>query len=157
AKAGDKRVALELGGNAAAVLAADADLDYAVQRCAVGGFAYAGQTCISVQRILVEAPVYETFLERFVPAVRALRCGDPLDTNTQVGRMVSEKEAARVEQWIGEAVAGGAKRLTGGARNGLFIEPTILTDTRPEMNVSCQEVFGPVVTVAPFATWEEAL
>jgi glyceraldehyde-3-phosphate dehydrogenase (NADP+) len=157
AKAGDKRVTLELGGNAAALIAADADLDYAVQRCVAGGYGYAGQTCISVQRILVEETIYDAFLARFVSAVRALRVGDPRDEATQMGPMVSEREAARVAQWIQEAADGGAKIVTGGTRRGLLFAPAVLTHVRPEMKVSCAEAFGPLVTVTPFSTWEEAL
>ncbi len=157
ALAGAKRVTLELGGNAAVVIGADADLDYAVRRCVVGGFGYAGQTCISVQRILVEADLYAAFMARFVPAVWALRAGDPLDPNTQVGPMVSEREASRVETWIAEAVAGGATPVVGGARQGLMVAPTVLTDTRPEMQIESGEAFGPVVTVAPFTDWSQAL
>ena len=155
--AGPKRVALELGGNAATIIAADADLDFAAQRCVAGGFGYAGQTCISVQRIWIEEPVYEEFLTRFLPLVRALRVGDPSDENTRMGPVISEKEASRVEQWIDEAREGGARALTGGERHGLFIEPTVLANASSRMQVSCSEVFGPVVTVAPFRSWEEAL
>lgn len=156
-RAGTKPVALELGGNAGAIIGADADLDFAALRCAAGGFGYAGQTCISVQRILIEEPVYEAFLQRFLPLVRALRVGDPRDERTQVGPMVSEKEAGRVASWIAEALAGGAQVLVGGERRGLIISPAVLANTSPEMKVSCAEAFGPVVTVAPFSTWEEAL
>jgi glyceraldehyde-3-phosphate dehydrogenase (NADP+) len=156
-KAGNKRVTLELGGNAAALIAADADLDYAVQRCVAGGYGYAGQTCISVQRILVESRIYDAFMARFVPAVRALRVGDPMDESMQMGPMVSEKEASRVEQWIREAADGGAEIVTGGTRRGLLFAPAILTHVKPEMKVSCAEAFGPLVTVAPFSSWEEAL
>jgi acyl-CoA reductase-like NAD-dependent aldehyde dehydrogenase len=99
-KAGNKKVALELGGNAAVLVGADSDLKFAAQRCAVGGFAYAGQICISVQRVLIERPVYDEFMNRFLTAVSALRVGDPLDDKTQVGPMVSDKEADRVALWF---------------------------------------------------------
>jgi glyceraldehyde-3-phosphate dehydrogenase (NADP+) len=156
-KAGEKRVALELGGNAAVLVGADADLDFAIQRCVVGGFSYAGQVCISVQRILVERPVYQAFLEKLVSAVNALRLGDPLLESTQVGPMVNEREADRVEAWIGEAVEEGAEMLTGGSRDGLMIQPAVLTGVTPGMKLSCMEAFGPVVTVEPFDDWEEAV
>lgn len=156
-RAGAKRVALELGGNAAVVIGADADMEHAAARCAVGGFSYAGQVCISVQRILIERSTYDAFLEHFLPAVKTLRVGDPMDEQTQMGPMVSEKEASRVEQWIGEAVAGGARLVTGGRRNGLFFEPAVLEAVTPGMKLACEEAFGPVVTVEPFDEWGEAL
>lgn len=156
-RAGHKRVVLELGGNAAVLVGADADLDYAVQRCVTGGFSYAGQVCISVQRILIERAVYAPFVERLVAAVKALRVGDPLDERTQVGPMVSDKEANRVEEWLREAVEGGATLLTGGRRDGLLFEPAVLAGVRPEMKVACLEAFGPLVTVEPFDSWSEAL
>lgn len=156
-RAGAKRVTLELGGNAAVLIAADADLDHAARRCAAGGYEYAGQVCISVQRILIEQPVYQAFLDRFLPLVREIRVGDPLDERTQMGPMVSEKAASRVEQWISQAIEGGARLLTGGKREGLFFEPAVLEGVKPEMKLSCEEAFGPVVTVEPFDSWEEAL
>lgn len=155
-KAGTKKVALELGGNAAVLIGADADLDYAATRCVVGGFSYAGQVCISVQRILIEAVVYEDFLARFLPAIKSLRIGDPLDETTQMGPMVSEKEASRVALWIEEAVRGGATVLTGGKRKGLFIDPTVLADVPRDSPLICAEAFGPLVTVEPFIDWTEA-
>lgn len=161
--AGTKKVALELGGNAAVIVDAaleDSVLQFALQRCVMGGFAYAGQVCIAVQNILVERALYEEFLARFVPLVEALRVGDPRDAATQVGPMISEKECGRLEQWVAEAQQAGAQVRTGGRRlaaGKLVYAPTVLTDTRPEMRVVCQEAFGPVVTVTPFDTWEEAL
>jgi acyl-CoA reductase-like NAD-dependent aldehyde dehydrogenase len=156
-RAGHKRVVLELGGNAAVLIGADADLDYAVQRCVTGGFSYAGQVCISVQRILIERAVYETFVERLDAAVRELRTGDPLDERTQMGPMVSEKEAGRVEEWLREAVEGGADLLIGGQRNGLMFEPAVLAGVTAHMKLSYMEAFGPVVTVEPFDSWPNAL
>ncbi len=157
AQAARKRVTLELGGNAAVAVCADADLENAVSRCVAGGFAYSGQVCISVQRILVEEAIYKEFLDRLVGQVECLPTGDPLDPATKVGPMVNDREASRVEEWLREAAAGGARIRTGGTRNGRFIAPTVLTETTPQMKVSCQEVFGPVVTVSPFRSWEEAL
>lgn len=157
AKAGSKKVALELGGDAAVLVGEDADLDYAVQRCVVGGFSYAGQVCISVQRILIEETVYDAFLQRLLGVVRALSVGDPLDEETQMGPMVSEKEAARVESWIAEAVANGAQTLTGGTRQGLLFAPTVLAKVPKSVHLSCREAFGPVVMVEPFQTWREAI
>ncbi len=155
--AGNKKVTLELGGNAAVVIDSDADLDFAIQRCVAGGFVYAGQTCISVQRIFVAEKVYDRFLSVFVPLVQDLRMGNPLDEATQVGPMISDREAERVERWINEAVENGAETLTGGVRTGRLVEPTVLANVPPFMKVSCEEVFGPVVIVSPYKTWDEAL
>jgi acyl-CoA reductase-like NAD-dependent aldehyde dehydrogenase len=156
-KAGKKRVTLELGGNAGVIVHDDADLAYAAERCTQGGFAYAGQTCISVQRILVAHHVFDNFLAEFVPRVRKLQLGDPLDETTDVGPMLSEAAAQRAEEWIAEATADGAKLLCGGNRRGKLLEPTVLTGTKPEQRVNCQEIFAPVVTVEPYEDFEAAL
>lgn len=156
-RAGKKKVALELGGNAAVIVHSDAELAYAAERCALGGFSYAGQTCISVQRILVERSVVSHFTDILVEKASHLKIGDPLDENTDVGPLIRESDAIRAEQWIQEAAAAGAKILTGGHRNGSMVEPTILTGTKPEMRVNCQEVFAPVVTVEPYDEFDEAL
>ena len=157
AKAGTKRVVLELGGNAAVIIEADADLAWAAARCAAGGFTYAGQSCISTQRILVHASVYTPFLDAFIPRVRQLKVGDVLDEKTDVGPMISLDAAERVERWIGEAVAGGAEIALGGERIGQVIEPTVLLHTTPEMKVNCEEVFAPLVTVTPYAKLDDAI
>lgn len=159
AQAGKKRVVLELGGNAGLIVAEDGDVAEAAARCAVGGFSYAGQSCISVQRAFAQRAVYERFLAALVPKVQALKCGDPLDEATDVGPLIRESDAARVEEWISEAVRGGAKLLCGGKRimNGRGIEPAALTNTSPEQRVNCEEIFGPVVTVEPYDTFDEAL
>jgi acyl-CoA reductase-like NAD-dependent aldehyde dehydrogenase len=157
AEAGKKRVTLELGGNAGVIIHSDAELDYAAERCAVGGFSYAGQSCISVQRILVERSVFDKFLAAFVPKVKALKAGDPMDPATDVGPLIRPADAARIEQWIDEAVKAGAKIECGGKRHGSVFEPTVLTRTQPAMKVNCQEVFAPVVTVEPYDTFDEAL
>jgi acyl-CoA reductase-like NAD-dependent aldehyde dehydrogenase len=156
-RAGKKKVALELGGNAAVIVHSDAELAYAAERCALGGFSYAGQTCISVQRILVERSVVSHFTDMLVEKACHLKIGDPLDENTDVGPLIRESDAIRAEQWIQEAAAAGAKILTGGHRKGSMVEPTILTGTKPEMRVNCQEVFAPVVTVEPYDEFDEAL
>lgn len=156
-RAGKKRVLLELGGNAAVIVHGDTDVAHAAARCASGGFVYAGQSCISVQRILVERTVFESFLEQLVSRVKALRCGDPLNEETDVGPLIRELDAIRVEEWINEAVAGGARLLCGGTRRQNVVEPAVLTGTRPDQKVNREEVFGPVVTVEPYATFEEAL
>jgi len=156
-RAGKKRVTLELGGNAGVIVHSDADLPYAVQRCVAGGFSYGGQTCISVQRILVHEPVFERFTELLLQGVRKLKCGDPMDESTDIPPLIREQDAVRVAQWIDEAVQAGAKLLCGGKRKGAMVEPAVLTGTSPHMKVNCAEVFGPVVTVEPYETFEEAL
>jgi acyl-CoA reductase-like NAD-dependent aldehyde dehydrogenase len=156
-KAGKKRVALELGGNAAVVIHSDADVPYAAERCVLGGFSYAGQSCISVQRILVHHSIEKGFLNEFVPRVSKLKVGDPLDETTDVGPMISEDAARRAKEWVDEAVSAGAKLLAGGKRDGSLLEPAVLTHTRPEMRVNCQEVFAPVVAVEPYDDFTQAL
>src|SRR5512146_665969 len=156
-RAGRKRVTLELGGNAGVIIHSDADLAYAADRCATGGFSYAGQSCISVQRIFVAAGAYEKFAELLVSAARKLKIGDPMNEGTDVGPLIRELDAVRAEEWIQEAVAGGARVLCGGRRHGAVLEPTVLTATRPEMRVNCLEVFAPVVTVEPYSDFSEAL
>jgi acyl-CoA reductase-like NAD-dependent aldehyde dehydrogenase len=156
-RAGKKKVVLELGGNAAVIVHGDADLPYAADRCVTGGFGYAGQTCISVQRILVEQSVYGKFTDLLVDGVKKLKVGDPLDSETDVGPVIRENDAIRTVAWIEEAVRGGARLLCGGGRNGMLVEPTVLTGTNPAMKVNCQEVFGPVVTVEPYTNFDEAL
>ncbi|MEK6610409.1 MAG: aldehyde dehydrogenase family protein [Gemmatimonadota bacterium] len=157
AAAGTKRVALELGGNAGVIVEPDADLERAVERCAVGGYSYAGQSCISVQRILVHQQVFDLFLERFVARVRTLAVGDPLDPATDVGPLISEDAARRAESWIVAAVGQGARVMTGGARRGNLLEPTVLTGTRPDQQVNCEEVFAPVTTVTAYRDFDDAL
>lgn len=156
-KAGKKKVALELGGNAGVIVHSDADVENAADRCVAGGFSYAGQSCISVQRIYVQRSVQEKFLARLLEGVKKLELGDPLDESTDVGPMISEDAARRAASWVDEAIAAGAKLQTGGKRNGPMFEPTILTNTRPDMKVSCQEVFAPVVIVEPYEDFSEAI
>lgn len=156
-RAGKKRVTLELGGNAGVIVHNDADVQYAAQRCVAGGFSYGGQTCISVQRILVHEAVFQKFIEQLLHGVRKLKSGDPMLETTDVPPLIREQDAVRVVEWIDEAVQAGAKLLCGGKRKGALVEPTVLTDTTPNMRVNCAEVFGPVVTVEPYETFDEAL
>ncbi|MGO8795759.1 MAG: aldehyde dehydrogenase family protein [Candidatus Sulfotelmatobacter sp.] len=156
-RAGKKKVALELGGNAGCIVHSDADVAYAAERCVTGGFTYAGQTCISVQRILVEQSVYGKFIDLFVEGVKQLKTGDPMEESTDVGPLIRESDAVRVGTWIDEAVRAGARLLCGGGRNGSIVEPAVLTGTKADMKVNCQEIFGPVVTVEPYQTFDEAL
>ncbi len=156
-KSGKKRVTLELGGNAGVIIHHDADTDYAAERCAFGGFTYAGQSCISVQRIFVHRNVWSKFLHAFLPRVQQLKLGDPLDEETDVGPMISEAAAQNAAEWVDEAVAAGARVLLGGERRGAMLEPTVLTGTRPEQRVNCQEIFAPVVTVEPYDDFAQAV
>ena len=156
-RAGKKRVTLELGGNAACIVHGDADLKKAAGRCAVGGFSYAGQSCISVQRIFVERKALEEFTEHLVAGAKKLKAGDPMDETTDIGPMISERDAVRATEWVEEAVSAGAKLLCGGRRKGPLMEATVLTETKPGMRVNCLEVFAPVVTVEPYDAFDDAL
>ncbi|SNS58380.1 aldehyde dehydrogenase (NAD+) [Streptosporangium subroseum] len=151
-----KHVTLELGGNAAAVVLADADLDWAASRVALFSNYQAGQSCIAVQRVIVEESVHDDFVSRLVPAVEALVTGDPADEKTQVGPLVSVAAAERVEQWVNEAVAAGARLLTGGTRDGATVAPTVLTDVPRDAKVSREEVFGPVMIIQTVSGVDEA-
>ncbi len=157
AKCGKKKVTLELGGNAGVVIEPDADLDLAAQRCASGGFGYAGQTCISVQRIFVHHSIADLFTTKLLMQVARLKAGDPTDEATVIGPLIDQAAAQRVESWIGEAVAEGARVLLGGKRMGSVVEGTVLSNVKPEMKVSCREVFGPVVTMTPYRQLSEAI
>jgi len=152
-----KRVTLELGGNAGVIVHSDADLDHAAARIAFGGYYQAGQSCISVQRILVQAEVYDDFCERLVKQVEQLKTGDTLDPATDVGPVIDAGSLDRIDTWVQEAVAGGARLLIGGRREDPFYLPTVLADTKAEDKVRCEEVFGPVTTVMPYGTFDEAI
>lgn len=145
--AGVKKLALELGSNSPCVVLADADINAAVQSGALGGYANAGQVCISMQRVLADEKIYDDYVSGIAEAAKAIRCGDPADENTKLAAMISEDEAARVDSWVGEAVDGGAKLITGGTREGAKFAPTVLADVKPQMRVFCDEVFGPAVGV----------
>jgi len=148
--AGRKKVVLELGGNAGVMVSKSCDIDFAVKRCVMGGFAYSGQVCIHTQRIYVEHSVFDEFSNAFVGEVTKLKLGDPLDPQTDISSMIDEENAIRVEEWINEAVNSGARVLIGANRKGAFVEPTVLTGTSEEMKVCSMEVFGPVVTLEPY-------
>jgi acyl-CoA reductase-like NAD-dependent aldehyde dehydrogenase len=154
---GKKKVVLELGGNAGVIVHSDADLSYAAERCVAGGFSYAGQTCISVQRILVEHSVYGKFTDLLLAGVKKLKAGDPMDESSDLGPLIRESDAIRAADWIQEAVRAGAHVLCGGKRRGSILEPTVLTATKPEMKVNCQEIFAPVVTLEPYTNFDSAL
>jgi acyl-CoA reductase-like NAD-dependent aldehyde dehydrogenase len=153
-----KKVTLELGGNAAAVLHHDwEDINGAAARLAVGGYAYSGQVCISVQRIFVHNSIYAPFMETFAREVSAIKRGDPLDEATEIGPMINEAEACRVEKWVDEAVSEGAAAVVGGPREGAFYPPAIIENGRHGMKVVDEEVFGPVTTVFGYDDFEDAL
>ncbi len=157
ARAGKKPVVLELGGNAAVIIDADADVEDAVDRVVFGAFYQSGQSCIGVQRILVHEDVYEAFRERLVGRTESLVSGDPKDENTFIGPMISEKEAKRLHGWIESAVAAGAKLLCGGHREGAMLEATLLEDVPRGEDVERQEAFGPVALLSRFRDFDEAL
>lgn len=156
-RAGRKRVTLELGGNAGCIVHSDASLAYAAERCVAGGFSYAGQSCISVQRIFVHQPAYEEFMDSFAPKVRALKVGHPLDDATDLGSLISASDGERVGAWLAEARAAGAECLVGGDVKGGVVSPTVVVKAGPELRVNNQEIFAPVVTVQTYADFEDAL
>lgn len=157
ARAGKKRVVLELGGNAAAIVDESADLDHAAKRCAYGAFKYAGQLCISVQRLLVHEAVWEPFMERFLERTRALRVGDVLAADTDLGPMISEEAAERAAALVGEATALGAATLSGGARDGHYFAPTVMTEVSTAARLWREEAFAPLAAVTPVASFDAAL
>lgn len=157
ARCGKKRVLLELGGNAGVIVDSDAQLDEAARKCAMAAFAYAGQVCVSLQRIFVHFSVYKEFVDKLLACTQRLRVGDPFDEATHVGPMIDEAAAVRAEKLVRDAAASGAKVLTGGTRNGQFFQPTVLADVTPGMQVCQEEAFAPVVTVSSFDQFEDAI
>ncbi len=157
AKSGKKKVVLELGGNAAVIIDADSDLDDAVDRTVFGAFYQSGQSCIGVQRILVHDAVYDAFKAKLVAKTSTLIAGSPHDEKTFVGPMIDVKEAARLENWIEEALGKGAALLCGGKREGAMLEATLLENVDPDTKLNREEAFGPVAFLIRFGTWEEAL
>jgi glyceraldehyde-3-phosphate dehydrogenase (NADP+) len=152
-----KRVSLELGANCPVIVLPDGDLEQAAAATAVGGYANAGQVCISVQRVLVDRDVYSDFLDALVPRVEAIRVGDPFAEGTQLSALISETEAARVEATIRNAVDEGARVLTGGERSGAVVSPTVVADVDPATALSRDELFGPAVAVTPVSGADEAI
>ena len=155
--AGIKKVTLELGNTSPVVVAPDVDLEFVARRCAVGAYYNSGQVCISVQRIYAAEGAYEPFVERFVRASEEMVVGDPLDERVDVGPMIDEREARRIEAWVEEALAGGARALTGQRRQGAVYWPTVLVDVKPDMKVVAQEAFAPVASVIRADDFEQAL
>jgi acyl-CoA reductase-like NAD-dependent aldehyde dehydrogenase len=156
-RAPKKRVKLELGNSTPVVVAADADLDRAAEKLAANAFSFAGQSCISVQRIYVERPALDGFLERFLPKVEALNVGDPADDETDVGPVIDDGAKERILAWVEEAKSAGARVLTGGGVEGELLRPTVLDDVPDDAKVSCDEVFGPVCIVNPVDSIDEAV
>jgi acyl-CoA reductase-like NAD-dependent aldehyde dehydrogenase len=155
--AGIKRVAMELGGNGPVIVMDDADVEKAAAACAAGAFGAAGQNCIGVQRLYVHDAIYDAFREALIAATEALRVGDPMDPDTDVGPMIGGDEAARILGWADEAVARGATLLAGGERAGALVRPTVLADVPDDARVACHEAFGPVVSLFRFADLDEAI
>jgi acyl-CoA reductase-like NAD-dependent aldehyde dehydrogenase len=157
AQIGLRRVTLELGSNSSVILEPDCDLDMIIPRCVTGSFSHSGQVCISVQNIYVHESIEKIFTERFVAATQKLKIGHPLEESTDVSSLISQGEAERVEQWIEHARSRGARVISGGKRQNTTIEPTILTNVAPDLEVCCREVFGPVVVLHPYRFLQEAI
>jgi glyceraldehyde-3-phosphate dehydrogenase (NADP+) len=156
-QAGKKKVVLELGGNAAVIVTESGAIHDAVKKSVVGGFAYSGQICIHAQRFYIHEAVFEKFVSGFIEETKKLKFGNPLDTSTDVSSMIDEENAVRVEQWLKEAQEQGAKILFGGKRQNNFVEPTIVTNTNKQMKICSEEIFGPVVTIEKYTSFEEAV
>ena len=156
-RAPKKRVTLELGNATPVIVEADADVDRAAEKLAANAFSFAGQSCISVQRIYVAREAYDSFLQAFLPRVEALRLGDPADEDTDVGPVIDADARERILEWIADARGGGATILTGGELEGELIRPTVIADAAPDLKVSCDEVFGPVCTVNAYDDLDEAV
>ncbi len=157
ARAGRKKVVLELGGNAACIVDADANLQDAVDRMLIGAFYQSGQTCIAVQRILVHSDVYSEFRELMVRRTRELQSGDPKNESTFIGPLINANEALRVQQWIDDAIANGATLLCGGHRNGAMMEATLLENVPRELPICAEEAFGPVALLSEFQEFGDAI
>jgi glyceraldehyde-3-phosphate dehydrogenase (NADP+) len=156
-RAARKTVALELGGNAPVIVDETADVRYAAERTAAAAFAYAGQVCISAQRVLLHECIAEEFTSMFVERAKSLRAGDPLEETTELSNMIDEAAARRAEAWVNEAVGAGARLLCGGQRTGSLLEATVLADVHSEMRVCSEEVFAPVAAIQTFTDFDEAL
>ena len=156
-RAGKKKVVLELGGNAGVIVDKDADLDLAASRVRTGAFAYAGQVCISVQRVYVHQDMFDAFVEKLVAAVGTIVSGDPSDPATELGPMIDERAAERIDGWVKDAVSAGAQVLCGGKAQGRFYEPTVIVNATRDSFVCSREAFAPIVNVFPVASYDEAL
>ncbi|MEP7456605.1 aldehyde dehydrogenase family protein [Phyllobacterium sp. SB3] len=157
ARTGLRRVALELGGSGQTIVHADADVGSAARMCARNSMRLAGQSCISVQNVFVHRDVLDDFTQEAIAEIRKLKVGDPLESETDVGTVIDVPTAMRVESWINEAIKAGARLLVGGKRHGAQLEPTVLTDVKPDMKVVCEEVFGPVMSIVPYHSFDDAV
>jgi len=155
--AGLKKVTMELGSNSPVIVMPDADLGKVAEAVAATGYANAGQVCISTQRVLAAGKIYADFLAALKPKVEALTTGNQLDEKVKVGPMIREKDAIRVDEWVREAIGSGARLVTGGRRQGAIYAPTVVADVKPEMRISCEELFGPAVAVTPFDDIDQAI
>lgn len=155
--AGLKKITLELGNNGGCIVEPDGDWEAAVPRCVMSAFANSGQVCLSLQRLYLHQDIAKKFTEKFVAATNRLKVGNPVEQDCDVGPMISEEEAIRAEAWVKEAVAQGAKVLTGGKRQGAVLAPTVLDNVTPKMKVLCQEVFAPIVSLVTYKNFDEAL
>jgi glyceraldehyde-3-phosphate dehydrogenase (NADP+) len=155
--AGMKKVVLELGGNAGVLIDDDADLDFAATRIRMGAFSYAGQVCISVQRVFIHASRFEEMKAKIVDGAKSLKMGDPLVPGTELGPMIDNKAAARAEQWVLQAVAEGATVLTGGRAAGRFFEPTVIENAKRTSFVCSREAFAPLVTIFPVKDFADGI
>ncbi len=155
--AGLKKVTMELGSNSPVIIMPDADMNKVTTALASTGYAHAGQVCISTQRVYANREIYGDFLDAFTESVKSITTGDPRQEGVRMGPMIRESDAARVESWVQEAVDGGARLVAGGQRNGTLMAPTLLADVKPEMRISCDEVFGPAVGVTPVDDIDEAI
>ncbi len=156
-KAGIKKIGMELGSDSPVIVWKDADMQLAVESCVSGSFWAAGQNCIGVQRLLVHREIYDEFKMKFVELTKTYKIGDKLKEDTMMGPMITETEAKRVEQWVNDAVAGGARLLTGGGRKGALVEPTVLENVPADAKVHCEEVFGPTVNLYPVDDLDKAI
>ncbi len=156
-RAGKKKVVLELGGNAGCIVDEGTDLEYAADRVTLGAFYQSGQSCISVQRVLIHESLYQDFVPMLVERTNLLKAGNPTEDTTSLGPIISEKEAIRMEEWVNEAVEHGARVLCGGNRDGVFYQATWLENVDSRDNVNCQEVFGPIATIKPFSDFKRAI
>lgn len=155
--AGKKKTVLELGGNAAVIITESTDITAAINKCVIGGFAYSGQICIHAQRFFVHDSIFENFITLFIGATKKLKFGNPIHEDTDISTMIDKENAIRVEQWVNEAKAEGAKILLGGNRNNNYFAPTIITNTNPKMKICAEEIFGPVVTIEKYNKFKSAI
>ncbi|MGA0260702.1 MAG: aldehyde dehydrogenase family protein, partial [bacterium] len=155
--AGVKKLSLELGSSCPMIVMPDADLDQVAAATATGGFVNAGQVCISLQRVVVHQKVYADYLDAVKSAVEGISVGDPMEESTKLSAMINEAEAARVSDWLQEAVQGGARLITGGDREKAIVQPTVIADVKPGMRLATQELFGPAIGVAPVESFDEAM